>query len=111
MVTADSPWNDLFPQMKEAYFCCTMRLAEGLRYVKTNRDLLYAEVTGCPSRGEEGVYMDGDLEYAEPDDGLLPYADNEKSVVIAGHRLSPLVKAYRVPWEILERARQKVVTE
>ncbi len=111
VVTADSPWNDLFPQMKEAYFCCTMRLAEGLRYVKTNRELLYAEISGTPSMGENGVYSDGDLVYAEPDEELLPYADNERSVVAAGHRLSPLVKAYRVPWEILERARQKVVTE
>ncbi|MBE6726519.1 MAG: hypothetical protein E7576_15225 [Ruminococcaceae bacterium] len=108
VVTADSPWDDLFPQMKEAYFCCTMRLAEGLRYVKTNRELLAADVTGTPSVGEDGVVSDGDLVYAEPDDALLPYADEEKTVVLNGRRLAPLVKAYRVPWETLEKAKQKV---
>ncbi|MBO6052722.1 MAG: hypothetical protein J6Q17_03205, partial [Clostridia bacterium] len=109
VVTRESPWNDLFPQMKEAYFCCTMRLAEGLRYVKSNADLLFAEVSGTPHLGENGVYSDGDLVYAEPDDELLPYADGERSVVLDGHRLSPLIKAYRVPWEILERTKQKVL--
>ena len=108
-MTRESPWNDLFPQMKEAYFCCTMRLAEGLRYVKSNRELLSAEISGAPSLGENGVYADGDLVYAEPDDELLPYTDEEKTAVSDGHRLCPLVKAYRVPWEILQRTKQKVL--
>ena len=109
VVTRESPWNDLFPQMKEAYFCCTMRLAEGLRYVKSNAELLYAETSGTPTLGENGVYADGDLVYAEPDDELLPYTDKDESMSMDGHRLSPLIKAYRVPWEILERTKQKVL--
>ena len=108
VVTADSPWESLFPQMKEAYFCCTMRLAEGLRYVKTNRDLLAAEITGTPSLGENGTAADGDLVYAEPDEELLPYIDADRAVILDGRRLAPLVKAYRVPWETLERTKQKV---
>ncbi|MBR5366599.1 MAG: hypothetical protein IK132_10200, partial [Clostridia bacterium] len=108
-VARESPWNDLFPQMKEAYFCCTMRLAEGLRYVKSNAELLYAETSGTLTLGENGVYIDSDLVYAEPDDELLPYTDKDKSLNMDGHRLSPLIKAYRVPWEILERTKQKVL--
>ncbi len=107
LVTFGSPWDDLAAQMYEAFFCCTMRLAEGLWYVNENRDLLYAETTGRVTRNERGVYTDEDLVYALPDDALLPYAG--PSVEVDGMMLTPIVKYYRVPKEIIETAKQKIV--
>ncbi len=107
LVTCGSPWDDLAAQMYEAFFCCTMRLAEGLWYVKENRGLLYAETTGRVTRNERGVYTDEDLVYALPDDALLPYA--EPAVEADGMMLTPIVKYYRVPKEIIETAKQKIV--
>ncbi|MBQ2277747.1 MAG: hypothetical protein II333_04180, partial [Clostridia bacterium] len=43
VITAESPWNALAADMYEAPFCCTMRLAEGLWYIRENSDLLWAE--------------------------------------------------------------------
>ena len=86
-----------------------MRFAEGLRYVKTNRDLLYADISGTPALEDNGVYMDGDLLYAEQDDELVPYAEADRGVTLGGRRLHPLVKAYRVPWELLAKTKQKIL--
>jgi hypothetical protein len=106
VVTAESPWDYLQAQMYEAFFCCTMRLAEGLWYVHENRDLLWAQITGCVTRDENGIYRDGDLLYAEPLDGLEAYAD--ALVEIDGHRLAPIVKYYKVPKHVLTTGRQNV---
>ncbi len=107
IVSAESPWDYLKARMYEAYFCCTMRLAEGLRYVNENKDLLYAELTGRVEKDENGVYRDGDLVYGLPDEPLRPYA--ERSVTVDGMKLTPLVKYYRVPKEITETAQQKIL--
>ncbi len=106
IVTKDSPWDDLKAQMYEAYFCCTMRLAEGLWYIHENTALLYAEISGQVTKNADGIYMDGDIIYALPDAPLLTYA--EEFVKMDGMELTPIVKYYCVPREIVENAGQKI---
>ena len=106
LITDGSEWNDLQARMYEAFFCCTMRLAEGLWYINENKALLYAETTGKVTKNEKGIYLDGDILYACPDEALLPYA--EEAVEVDGLRLTPIVKYYRVPKEIIESAKQKI---
>ncbi len=107
VVSPDSPWKELYAKMYEAPFCCTMRLAEGLWYVKENMDLLYAEVNGQVVRGEDGIYRDGDVVYAEPSGGAEKFAVSFTEV--DGKKLAPIVKYYRVPRNIIETGRQKIV--
>lgn len=107
LVTNDSPWNCLQSQTYEAHFCCTMRLAEGLWYINENKSLLYAETVGTVSKNENGIYCDGDIIYSLPDASLLPYA--EKTVNADGMLLAPIVKYYRVPKEIIESAKQRIL--
>ncbi len=106
IVTKDSPWDYLKAQMYEAYFCCTMRLAEGLWYIHENTSLLYAETTGQITKNADGIYTDGDIIYTLPDEALFPYA--EESVSVDGMELTPIVKYYSVPKEILENTQQKI---
>ena len=107
ILTADSPWDILKAQMYEAFFCCTMRLSEGLWYINENTDLLYAETTGKLEKNENGVYYNGDIIYALIDEALLPYA--EEMIEVDGMKLAPIVKYYRVPKEIIESAEQKII--
>ncbi|MBO4432858.1 MAG: hypothetical protein J5852_04930 [Clostridia bacterium] len=107
IVTDDSPWDSLKVYMYEAYFCCTMRLAEGLWYINENKALLYAEYLGEVKKDENGIYRDGDIIYALPDESLLPYA--EETVEVDKMELSPIVKYYRVPKEIIESAKQQIL--
>ena len=107
VTTLEGGTDTLYSKKYEAYFCCTMRLAEGLWYVSLNRDKLYANVTGEVEKDERGVYMDGDVIYAEVSGEGVAYADGfvEKD----GHRLCPLLKYYRVPQEIFEKTKQRVI--
>lgn len=105
-VVLDGVNDDLFAKLYEAYFCCTMRLAEVLWYIRENREALYAELEGAV-RKRGRVYADGDLLYAEVSGGAEAYA--EKTVQLDGHILSPLVKYYRVPEEILRKSKQKIL--
>ena len=109
VVTAESPWNDLAAQMYEAPFCCTMRLAEGLWYIRENSDLLWAETTGEATKDERGVYTDGDIVYAEVAGGAEAYA--EEAVIVDGRRFTPSVKYYRVPDAVMKASRQTVIFE
>ena len=90
----------------EAYFCCTMRLAEGLLYAKNNADLLYAELDGKVSL-KDGMYSDGDILYAEVTPDLEPYA--EHFVTLDGHKLCPIVKYFKVPEEIIRSGKQRII--
>lgn len=107
IVFPGSPWNYLASSMYEAYFCCTMRLAEGLWYVKENAQLLWAQTQGEPVRNEQGVYMDGDIIYALVSGGAEEYAQGfvEKD----GMKLCPLVKYYKLPRDVMEASKQQVV--
>lgn len=106
LVTDDSPWDYLKARTYEAAFCCSMRLSEGLWYINENVSLLYAETTGNIIKNSKGIYCDGDIIYALPDEALLPYA--EEIVRVDGMNLTPIIKYYRVPKEIIESAKQKI---
>lgn len=80
----------------EAKQCCTMRLAEGLRYIKENRELLYAEASGRIVKDEKGIYRDGDIIYAET------VGDNE-------HKLHPLLKYYKLTEDEIMTTQQRIV--
>jgi hypothetical protein len=84
-----------------------MRLAEGLWYIGENRELLYTQTTGTITKNEKGVYMDGDVIYAETSEDLIPYA--EPAVTVDGLTLRPLVKYYLLPYDVAMKGRQKIV--
>jgi len=107
LVTNESPWDYLKARTYEAHFCCSMRLSEGLWYINENAPLLYAEVFGNVSKNDNGIYCDGDIIYSLPDEALLPYA--EEIVQVDGMKLTPIVKYYQVPKEIIETAQQKIL--
>jgi len=105
-VVVDGVEDTLYSKMYEAFFCCTMRLAEGLWYIHQNKDLFAAKTEGRVTRCGR-TYADGDLLYAEVSGGAEAFA--EKTVEIDGHRLSPLVKYYQLPDELLASSRQKIL--
>ena len=107
IVTAESPHDALFMKSYEAPFCCTMRLSEGLWYISEHKELLYTETKGILTKDERGVYTDDDVVYAEITPELESYAEHFKEV--DGHRLSPLVKYYRVPSALYKDAKQKII--
>jgi len=111
VVTADSPWDSLASKMYEARFCCTMRLAEGLWYISENSDLLWAETEGCVTKQANGVYADGDILYAEVTGGAEAYADTDAAVDVDGRHLVPIVKYYRVPRNVMEASKQRIIFE
>jgi len=92
--------------MYEAFFCCTMRLAEGLWYIHTNQELFSYCTDGYVTK-QGNVYADGDILYAQLSGGAELYA--EKQVQIDGLTLSPLVKFYKLPKNVIETARQKIL--
>lgn len=107
LITKDSPWDYLKARTYEAQFCCSMRLSEGLWYISENKALLYAETLGKITKNTNGIYLDGDIIYALPDESLLPYA--EEIVEVDGLKLTPIIKYYSVPKEIIETAQQKII--
>ena len=80
----------------EAKQCCTMRLAEGLRYIKENRDILYAETYGEIKKDAEGRYLDGDILYA-------------RTVGDPEQKLHPLIKFYTLTEEEIYSVKQQIV--
>ena len=96
--------------MYEAYFCCTMRLAEGLRYMNENQELLYAE-TGELKKDRKNRYMAGDILYAEikcaPEWEKM--IDRTGEVECDGIRLQPLLKYYCLPKEATDSIEQRVI--
>ena len=92
----------------EAYFCCTMRLAEGLWFISENRDLLSAQITGKVNRDNLGRYIDGDIIYAEIPPELEKYAGGVKYA--DGHKLFPILEFYKLKDErMCRRAVQRIV--
>lgn len=107
LITEGSGWEYLKALTYEAPFCCSMRLSEGLWYINDNKELLYAVTFGKLEKNQNGIYIDGDIIYVLPDESLLPYT--EDAVNIDGMNLTPIVKYYRVPKEIIESAKQKIL--
>lgn len=100
----------LHTDMYEACFCCSMRLAEGLRYVWDNKELLYA-VCGPIVKDEQGRYMGGDIVYAEVscDEQYSHMLDKSEQVVCDGLVLQPIVKYYNLPKEVTDTIKQKII--
>jgi len=94
----------------EAYFCCTMRMAEGLLYILKNQELLYAEVDKV-HKDEQGRYWAGDILYAEVSiareyEGMITDA---KTVIVDGKKLRPIVKYYDLPKQVTDTIEQRIV--
>ena len=98
--------DTLRPDMPEAFFCCTMRLAEGLRFAHDNREELWAEVTGTVTKNGQ-IYSDGDIIYGQPNENALPFAEN--TVTVDGMTLCPIVKLYKTPEGIWQKTSQKIL--
>ena len=94
-------------QMEEAFFCCSMRLSEGLWYIHENKKLFHAVTEGEVKKNEKGIYCDGDIIYCEPSENLLPYAEN--LIEIDGKKLTPIIKYYKVPMNIAKEAKMRIV--
>lgn len=109
LVCDNSPWDYLTPIMYEAFFCCTMRLSEGLWYIFENSDLLYVETTGCIEKNERGVYTDCDIVYAEVSGEGKKYVKDP--IEVDNHSLTPILKYYRMTKDELQNTRQKIVFE
>ncbi len=121
------PDDATMPAMEEQYlltyeapFCCTMRLAEGLWYIRENADILWYETDedDCgrliPTRDARGRYMSGDILLAEPtlDPAVASAAGWSLPDGFAeadGHRLLPLIKYYKIPDAVVQTLRQKVL--
>lgn len=97
----------LYSKKFEAYFCCTMRLSEGLWYADLHKDLLYAETEGEVRRQENGVYADGDILYAKIEGGDKYLT--EATVTVDGITLHPILKYFRIPKEDMEQIRQQIL--
>ena len=98
LVLTDQPL--LFQKKFEAYFCCTMRLAEGLRYALKHREILYAETSGEIVKDAYGRYLDGDILYAKAID-----ADGKEG------ELLPLIKYFRTDTTVTDTLQQRVIFE
>ncbi len=119
VVIPENGQDTLYMKSYEAPFCCTMRLAEGLWYVKENVDMLYYEI----ERKENGElwivhdeydrYMCGDLVLCEASlpEGVDTQGWEMPAPVVErhGHKLIPLVKLYKTPDSVAEALRQKVI--
>ena len=105
-VSATEPY--LYTKLYEAYFCCTMRLAEGLRYAKEHAAFLYAS-TGELKQDSHGRYMAGDILYAEIHNKENEVLAMDNTVMQDGLALSPLMKYYQYPQSITEGIRQQVL--
>ena len=92
--------------MYEAFFCCTMRFAEGLEYITDNCDLLYAQTEGNVAKNGY-LFTDGDIIYAQvtglPDD----YPAEVTSV--DGYDLMPIVNLWKLTEEQATEVRQKIL--
>lgn len=109
LICNGSPHKSLHPLMYEAFFCCSMRLAEGLWYINKNAELLYAQISGVVTKNSNGIYTDGDIIYVLPDKELLAYAQN--GVTADSMMLYPIVKGYKVPKDIYMNCSQRVIFE
>ncbi len=91
----------------DAWFCCSMRLAEGLWYVYENHELLYAEIDGKITKNENGVYVDNDIIYCAVEDNMLQYAETVSEV--DGLKLCPLIKMWRVPEQQAKELKMRLI--
>lgn len=105
-VVTEGVCDILKSKMYEAYFCCTMRLSEGLWYINENAELLYAETNGKVEK-QGRMYKDGDIIYAEVTGDGEKYV--KESLTLDGHKFSPILKYYNIPKEVIENTEQKIL--
>ena len=106
--TVSESTDTLRCDLYEAYFCCTMRLAEGLWFVDKYQDILYAQTTDALKKDSFGRYFNGDILYAEISPEFEEFAQNP--MYIDGHKLFPLVNLYKLKdEEMCKRINQKVI--
>lgn len=91
-------------KMYEAWFCCSMRLAEGLLYANSHKELLGAELSGRPTKDSLGRYMDGDILYA-----LVPEEYRMNAAATPDGELSPILKLYKFKTEDISQIEQRIV--
>ena len=119
VVIPEGGQDTLYMKTYEAPFCCTMRLAEGLWYIKENVDMLYYELEYKENgqlwivHDEFGRYMCGDLVLCEVN---LPEGVDTQGWEIPqpvaerhGHKLVPLIKFYKTPDSVAACVKQKVI--
>jgi hypothetical protein len=107
--TVSRTTHTLSMKLYEAYFCCTMRLAEGLWYLSENQTLLTPNITGKVKKDRIGRYMDGDILYTELVPAMLPYAQMDAMRSADGKTLVPLIKMYHVPKDLAEKLEQRII--
>ena len=93
--------------MYDAWFCCSMRLAEGLWYIKENIEYLFAECSGKVTKNENGVYMDGDIIYCIANDNIIKNA--EVVVDVDGIKLCPIIKMWKIPEKYAYNIKMQIV--
>lgn len=96
--------------MYEAYFCCTMRMAEGLLYIKNHTQYLYA-VSGKLCKDDKGRYMAGDVLYTEVS---IPtefehLIESKHKQNLDGKVLQPIVKYYKLPKKVTDTIEQRIL--
>ena len=106
--TVSDTTDTLRCDMYEAYFCCTMRLAEGLWFIDKYRDILYAQITDTLEKDSAGRYFNGDILYAKISPEFEEFA--QEPMCVDGHKLFPLVMLYKLKdEEACKRISQKVI--
>lgn len=98
--------DTLHSKMYEAYFCCTMRLAEGLFYINENADLLSYRKSGNIDN-INGIYYDGDVILAQVSGKGERYVKDH--IMADGHKLSPILRYYCLPRDVIEGTSQRII--
>lgn len=80
-------------EIYEAHFCCTMRYAEGLKYINEYKNILYENYEDCKIvKDKQGRFFKGDM---------LLYLDEDKFLNIP--------KAYKISEEELKKLNFKII--
>lgn len=99
-------YDTLHAKMYEAYFCCTMRLAEGLFYINENADLLFYRKSGMAEK-RDGIYYDGDVILTLVSGKGEEYV--KEYILADGYKLSPILKYYCLPRDVIENTFQRII--
>ena len=91
----------------EAWWCCSMRMADGLWYALNHKDMLYAEYSGTVKKDAFGRYSDGDILYCEVNPEFAKYCDG--FVKVDGHTLCPIPLFYKIPEEDAKKIKLKII--
>lgn len=106
--TVSESTDELKCDLYEAYFCCTMRLAEGLWFVDKYQSVLYAQTNGFLEKDSCGRYFNGDILYAEISPEFEEFTQNP--MYIDGYKLFPLVNSYKLKdEEMCKKISQKII--